>query len=248
MFKLLTEEELNAASNNRANKNTTTTDSGTTPVVKQRYDLKSLQEGSIKPEKGTKVVVNENGDRILVEDRFESDAIKRSKTHQIDMTAYEHYMKQVRPEHGVKKLQEIRAKNQSHYAQFGGFLNQALMGEVVGGTISAVGSIFEIPSLIYEKAMGETSDFNNSLIQLGQDIIDYSKVLTPIYRENPNAAFDIHDFAWWTSSGVSVASAASMLIPAKATMSAMSWINNLAIKVGKKVGGKPGKALRLVKQ
>ena len=34
-----------------------------------------------------------------------------------------------------------------------------------------------------------------------------------IYRENPNAAFDIGDFAWWASNAPSIASSLTLMVP-----------------------------------
>lgn len=241
----LTESQLKAARTAQLNKELGVTQTEVTdPVQKQKYDLASLQESPELFKEKTKIA-KINGEEIIVEDRQDyQQGLPTGKTVYLDRAEYAPYMDQVRIERDMPTLNKTRAVNQSHWEQFGGFLNQALVGEVIGGTISAIGSIFEIPSLIYEKAVGETSDFNNAVIEIGQSLMDFTKKTTPIYSENPDKAFDIHDPAWWFSNAVSVASAASMLVPAKATMSGISWINNIATKLGKATGGVGGDLLQ----
>tara|TARA_R100000655_G_scaffold2992_2_gene11229 strand:- start:2955 stop:19061 length:16107 start_codon:yes stop_codon:yes gene_type:complete len=185
-----------------------------------------------------------NWDKIKDPDKQPKLQLAETIVSDINVSEYGDYMNQVRLEQGEEKLRKARAVNQSWQEQVGAFANQALLGEVVGGTISAIGSIFEIPTLIYEKAAGETSDFNNGVISLGNDLIEWTRDATPIYRENPNQAWDVGDFGWWASNAVSVASAASMLVPAKATMSGMSWLNKISTKLGKSTGGKLGNFLQ----
>ena len=59
----------------------------------------------------------------------------------------------------------------------------------------------------------EVADFDNALMRLGNDISEWSRDKMPIWKLNPNQSFDLDDFGWWMSGGVSVASTISMMIP-----------------------------------
>ncbi len=57
--------------------------------------------------------------------------------------------------------------------------------------------------------------FSNFITRAGDTISDYVRDdLFPIYRENPNKAFDMNDFSGWFFSQVpSIASSLSLMIP-----------------------------------
>lgn len=129
-----------------------------------------------------------------------------------------------------------RAAEQGKMSAILGFLNQAVVGEIIGGTVQGAGSIYEsVVGEIVNKVNGESSDFNNWAIQLGSDIQKWSQTSTPIYRENPNKAFDIGDFGWWASNAVSVASTLSLMIPATGVVKGIGWLGKIA-GIADKVG------------
>jgi hypothetical protein len=105
---------------------------------------------------------------------------------------------------------KMRAVNQSHWSQAGGMLNKAIMGEILGGTIESLGAI---PAYIEAKLNGDEADFSNGLTEFGQSIKDWASEATPIYRENPNASFDLGDPAWWFDNIPSVVSSVAMMLP-----------------------------------
>jgi hypothetical protein len=146
----------------------------------------------------------------------------------LDLKKYTPYIDQVRLEHGIDAINKMRARNQSHLAQIGGFLNQAIVGEIIGGTIGSVGALLEVPEMIYNTIVGGRTDFDNMLIRAGDGIGGWARGATPIYVENPNQTFDWDDLGWWTSHGVSIASTLSMLIPARAATGGLSFASKLA--------------------
>lgn len=137
----------------------------------------------------------------------------------------------------IYKSQDInktRAQNQSAWEQMGSFAVQSL-GEIVGGTIAGVGSIGGIFEAGYDELKGEDADFNNFVIQFGEDIKNSAKDVAPIYRENQGKSWDISDFGWWAENAVSFASTASMLIPSYGATKGLGYLGKL-LKITDKVG------------
>jgi hypothetical protein len=108
-----------------------------------------------------------------------------------------------------------KALNQNIFEQAGAFANQAILGEIVGGTIQGIGALGGIFDSIFTK---DKQDFNNVVTDLGRSLQEWTQEVTPIYRENPYTSFDVTDTGWWFGNGVSVVSSLSMLIPARGTM------------------------------
>ena len=126
-----------------------------------------------------------------------------------DVGAYSRYGAAVTPYNDYNR---DRAELQTRTQQTFNALKQ--MGTTVAGeAISGVGSIGGIIEAMVDETRGENADFNNALMEWGQKIQDYGAAKAPIYRENPNASFDVGDFAWWAQNGVSVASSLGLLIP-----------------------------------
>jgi hypothetical protein len=142
----------------------------------------------------------------------------------MDVSRYEKFF----PNKNVQLLPDMdryRASQQSTWAQAGGFLMQSLIGEVVGGTISGFGNLYEgVKDLINVADPNYDSDFNNIVVEIGQSIKDFGKDKFPIYRENPGKAWDVGDPAWWAENAVSIASTLSLLIPATGTVKGLGAI------------------------
>ena len=111
----------------------------------------------------------------------------------------------------LPQLQSIRGENQPWYDQAGSFLNQAVIGEIVGGTIMSAGAMIELLNPEFYKSAIDKSeyDFSNALYDVGESITDWTKDITPIYQTGERFG----DSGWWFSNGVSVASTLSMMIP-----------------------------------
>lgn len=130
-----------------------------------------------------------------------------------------------------------RARGQSSLNQFGNMLVQAA-GEVIGGTISGFGSMYEVSIGQWTK---DNADFNNWAIELGENIMSGSKEYAPIHRLNPGKSFDFGDFGYWMEHAPSVASTLSLMIPGLAAIKGASFIGKLA-GLNNKIS-KAGKAL-----
>ena len=136
-------------------------------------------------------------------------------------------------DNGVDILNHNRAKNQALYDQVGNFLGQAVVGEIIGGTIEGLGYLLDIGSIV-DVMQGDEADWGNFMTDFGQSI-----------REGTEEALQIHtdpfaegwgkmaDSGWWFSNAVSVASTLSMLIPTTGAMKALSFL-------GKGIGASRG--------
>lgn len=117
-----------------------------------------------------------------------------------------------------------KAKEQWRLTQAKNSLAQIIENEVVLGTLEGFSNLFDF---MYQKAseglykatdgkVGEAWDMNNYsnvVSRFFEDVIKKNKERLAIYRENPNKAFDVGDFAWWADNFVTVGSTASLLIP-----------------------------------
>jgi len=110
-----------------------------------------------------------------------------------------------------------------------GFLNQAIVGEIIGGTVEGIGYLFDFEhwgSLI----SGGEGDWGNWLSDMGSGLKEWTREATPIHV-NPEieGTFSPGNWEWWMSNGVSVASVASVMIPAA------GWVRGIGM-VGKALG------------
>lgn len=122
------------------------------------------------------------------------------------------------------ELNAARAKAQGNLTKFGNFLMQAGVGEVVLGSLEGFGNI----------ADGIINTFTGD----NYGVNPYTKFMTEarenlknkyrIYRRDPNASWDIGDFGWWMDNAVSVASTASLLIPAAGWARGLSMIGKVS--------------------
>ena len=106
-------------------------------------------------------------------------------------------------------IERKRAEAQPWYEQAGAFANQAIVGEVIGGTIMTLGALAEIPQLVYDGLTESESGFTNAIYEAGDNLSKMTRDVTPIYQTGDRFT----DSGWWFQNGVSVASAASMLLP-----------------------------------
>ena len=126
-------------------------------------------------------------------------------------------------------IDKIRAERQPWTDQLGNSLAQIGGDVIVGGLVSAVGATLEAPRSFYKEAfLGEMTDFNNDLIQLGEDISQATRDNFQIHRANPNTAFDVSDTGWWFGNIPSIASSISMMIPGVGAVKGISALSKLA--------------------
>jgi hypothetical protein len=109
-----------------------------------------------------------------------------------------------------EELETLRAKNQSAWKQAGNALGQTI-GTVIGDTVGGMGMLVDLATA----GLWDDKPFSNPIIRAGDAISDYVRNdLFPIYRENPDKAFDMNDFSGWFFSQVpSIASSLSLMIP-----------------------------------
>lgn len=117
--------------------------------------------------------------------------------------------------------------------------------DFLGGTIQGFGATAELAPTIYDVAKGQDVDFNNALMQLGQDIQDWGKKNMPIYHEHPNQSWDIKDPAFWIEGAESAFSTLQFLLPIEAGVKGVGMLAKLtkaeelvnkAGKIGKDIG------------
>lgn len=104
-----------------------------------------------------------------------------------------------------------KAEQQSTAAKIGNAIAQSLISEIGLGTIQGFVDILAAP---FELLEGDERDWNNPIsarIQKWRD--DFNKSVAPIYRKNPDSAWDVSDVGWWASNFPSVMSSLSLLLP-----------------------------------
>lgn len=109
-----------------------------------------------------------------------------------------------------EELETLRAKNQSAWKQAGNALGQTI-GTVIGDTVGGMGMLIDLATA----GLWDDKPFSNPITRAGDAISDYVRDdLFPIYRENPDKAFDMNDFSGWFFSQVpSIASSLSLMVP-----------------------------------
>lgn len=109
-----------------------------------------------------------------------------------------------------EELETLRAKNQSAWKQAGNALGQTI-GTVIGDTVGGMGMLVDLATA----GLWDDKPFSNPITRAGDSISNYVRDdLFPIYRENPDKAFDMNDFSGWFFSQIpSIASSLSLMIP-----------------------------------
>lgn len=151
------------------------------------------------------------------------DYKKEFKRNQIDLTKISN----------EEELNKKRAANQSFLKQFGNFLEQAIIGEVVLGSVMGLTNAYDIAknALIEMKAaIGDEeeplNDFTSEASQRLEELKEKNRERFAIHQENPGKAFDVGDSGWWFNGLVNVATTASLLIPTSIITKAPSVLIN----------------------
>lgn len=179
-------------------------------------------------------ITSETLNDILQKHSNNKTSLKQGNQTDIKITDYEPYIPGFNPNDLVSELDKARADNQSNWEKTYN-MGKQMVGEIVGGAVSGVGSIFELPIALSDELNGESADFNNFLIEWGEGIKEYAKENGQIYRSNPSVAFDVTDFGWWAENGVSLASTVGLMIPATGTIKGLGLISDV-LKLTDKVG------------
>ncbi|KAF5080356.1 hypothetical protein DSECCO2_119980 [anaerobic digester metagenome] len=138
-----------------------------------------------------------------------------------DVSAYQPYFEGLVPMYfSQEALDETRAHNQTAGQLWKGVLDQVVVGELIGGTISAAGTLAKITGLPRLIASTDNVWQENAMQEWGRQITEGSQARSPIYQtKRAQEGFALTDRTWWASSAPSLASTVAMMIPAGAASS-----------------------------
>jgi hypothetical protein len=121
-----------------------------------------------------------------------------------------------------------KADNQGVIGELVGFATQAVVGEIILGTVDGFAQLLDIPKWM-DMLAGNTPDFDNWLSSWVQDATESVREFAPIHVDPTKKGWNqMTDTAWWFSNGVSVASTVSLMIPAAGVARAAGWIAKAA--------------------
>lgn len=127
------------------------------------------------------------------------------------------------PYNSEEELNKARAEAQSSFAKFGNFLMQAGVGEIILGTLEGFGNIADG---VINSFTGDNYD-KNAYTEFMHEAKENLNNKFKINQANPNTSWDISDFGWWMQNAVSVASTASLLLPAAGWARGISYAGKI---------------------
>lgn len=130
----------------------------------------------------------------------------------------------ISPYNTDEELNKARADAQSGFEQFGNFLMQAGVGEVILGTLEGFGNIADG---VINSFTGDNYG-KNPYTEYMENAKNNLKDNFKIYREDPNATFAFSDFGWWMDNAVSITTAASLLLPAAGWARGLSYAGKVS--------------------
>ena len=140
-------------------------------------------------------------------------------------------------------LDKRRAILQPWEDQLGNAVAQAVVGEIVGGTIEGVGYLLDWVGMA-DLAQGTESEYTNWLSDIGKGLREKTQDATKIYEMEPGK-MNMSDSGYWFKNSVSVASTLSMMLPSMAAAKGLGFLGRGASKLigrgmskGAKVFGK----------
>ncbi len=104
------------------------------------------------------------------------------------------------------------ARSQSSFGQFVNALNQAVVGEIVGGTLEGAGYLLDA-RMYADLILGKEQEFGNALSDIGRSLRTWSQEVSPIHVSPNSPKFDPGNWTWWMSHAPSVVSTLSLMIP-----------------------------------
>lgn len=114
------------------------------------------------------------------------------------------------PYNTEEELNHARSEKQSAAAQFGNFVERAVYGEMVLGTLEGLGDIVDGVANIATQGDWGQSGWSKYWQDVKQENEDKHK----IYQYNPGESFAWNDFGWWMENAVSTATTVSLMLPA----------------------------------
>lgn len=152
---------------------------------------------------------------------------------QYDIDKYAPYDVYVNPVDDPEKLDKERAVNQSNWEQGLRMIGQ-IGNEITVGT--AIG-FADLADAFYNMVSNSPNDYQSEISSELESLKESINERLAIYRENPNTAFDIGDFAWWASNAPSIASSLTLMAPSAGLAKGVSLLgkgikfNKLANKI-----------------
>lgn len=184
--------------------------------------------------------LNEDNNKInsKVSDFLFSDTGVSNKVLNIDSSKYQPYSVYINDVDTEEQLNKERANNQSVWEQGGRMVGQTI-NEVGLGTVVGMADFMDFIVNQVQSAADKDhkNDYQSDITKILEDTKNSINERLEIYRENPNTAFDIGDFAWWASNAPSIASSLTLLIPSVgiakgvSTLGKVTRFNKLANKV-----------------
>lgn len=142
-------------------------------------------------------------------------------------------------------LNTRRAELQPWTDQLGNAITQAVVGEIVGGTIEGIGYLLDWQGMA-NLISGDEKEFTNWFSDIGKSIREGTQEATQIYEKTPGE-MNLSDPGYWFKNSVSVASTLSMMLPSMAATKGLGMlgrgVSKLAGKGGRKVGQKLGREI-----
>lgn len=142
-------------------------------------------------------------------DFLSSETGINNKPLNLDSSKYAPYNVYINDIDTEAELNKERANNQSALEQTGRMLGQMVGSEVILGSLRGFSDILDAGVELFS---GD-KDFTNPVSSYLEELQNEVKERLEIYRENPEAAWDITDYGWWTNNAVSIASTLSLAIP-----------------------------------
>lgn len=227
--------------------------------------LKFLQEGNVKknPEYNPKTKKGREQAPLLVDYNVGESTKDKSKEiisnvlarSSYDLTKYADknyadYDVYINPINTEEELNKERARNQSGIEQVGRLTAQVVGSEVILGALRGFSDLadagYNFVANRFKEEGEEDSDYTNPISEILAEAQEAYRERFEIYKENPEKAFDLTDFGWWTSGAVSIASTLSLLIPgtALAKVGKLAGVGKLGRGIGKMIGKTVGKPTR----
>jgi len=122
----------------------------------------------------------------------------------------------------LDRINDIRANLQPWQDQASNMIGQAVVGEIVGGTIEGLGYMLDFEGMV-NMATGKEKEYTNWLSEIGGKLREGAQDNMAIYEEKPGE-MNLSDPGYWFKNGVSVASSLSMMLPSMAATKALSMI------------------------
>lgn len=133
-------------------------------------------------------------------------------------------------------IEQYRHEQQPWYSSLGSALNQAIVGEIAGGTVEGLGYLLDMEQY-GNLVSGTEKEFGNWFSDLGKDMKTWAQEATPIYADpTKQGEFSPEDWSWWMTNLPSVASTLSLMVPSGAAvkgLSALGKATGIASKLGK---------------